>query len=965
MSRPYYDLGHGGGIPDYYASASDHPPLQQSRIPRPHDRMRQQPSMTHPNYPAAHNARSPRRPHEPQLQQNYLNSNSNAWEISQNMYDGSAYDYQEVDTRNDQWPLPAQPHASSSPARGSPRRPPQRPQRPDEQPQRPHYPQAILDQPRSHYVASPARQYRQPAPPPASHHGTGQWNGEGYSYAAPPPNFPPPSRPLPQSQTPSSIPTYAAPQAPQQAVYGRANQRPPLGPPPSARRGPSSYYPQVAPVMPIAEETDSMRGSSLRTGSVHTGAHDSKTSFASSNAIPIGISQLHLERGREAGHQPLQRPDLLSESDEDEDFDDSPTEPAIARGEIRTPDPHQQYRENSSPEVTVVRQASLGKKSKPTLTTVTSSDRVRKSSGSIAGDPKSGIASLPSQQPTVPETVSTPERTERSRALAQERLEGQTRPGAATEPIQKDNQIAAPAVAVSTAAGYMQQPESKPTSGKQTPEEVLRSGTGLIDASDSSESEGNELRRKRSKDLLGAELANQLHPVRSQPRSPLAPAVDPRVESIIGSLEKGGALSAQEAQELKQPMGGLSADRAGKRRPPRINVDAVRDAEARGSLTSLPDLIRRATKLASNLDRGKTASRLGMNWLDGAADGEKRRSGSMSDVLAFPPPALATPPESRNGRWSSRFRHSQLPSDSDAGGVKRRRKCCGMPVWAFWVLMVLLFLLVAAAVIVPVVLIVIPKQNDNTSTKVGACEQKLTCNNGGTNILSSSGYCECLCINGYTGLTCSVFSDAGCTRTSVGSSDNATVGDAIPRLISGAESNFSIPLDAQELLGLFSSSDMDCSLQNNLVTFNSKSQKRAFLDTLPGSASLRAINRRQDGDSPSSSAAATSHGIVYASGTPTATATATSTSSTDSKTLDFARVAVLYIFQSSQELTIAADAQENLQAFLRTGSTSSSVSTRADNVTLGNGFTADLTSYTISVGNGTTVGGTGNNDSSS
>ncbi|KXS95741.1 hypothetical protein AC578_5308 [Pseudocercospora eumusae] len=937
MSRPYYDQAYGAGIPDYYAS--DHSPPHQSRIPRTHDRMRPHPSMT-PNYPPAHNARIPRRPQEPQLQQHSYTPNSNAWDISQNMYDASGYGYEEDYTQNDQWPLPAQPHASSSPPRGSPRRPPQRPQRPDEQPQRPHYQQQILDQPRNPYVASPARQHRQPVPPPASHHGTGQWDGEGYSYAAPPPTFPPPSRPLPYSQAPSSIPTYAGPQVPQQAGHGRANQRPPLGPPPSARRGPSSYYPQVGPVMPIAEETDSMRGSSLRTGSVHTGAHDSKTSFASSNAIPIGISQLHLERGREGGHQPLQRPDLLSESDEDEDFDDSPTEPAIARGDIRTPEPFQQYRQNSSPEVTVVRQASLGKKSKPTLTTVTSSDRVRKSSGSLAGDPKSSIASLPSQQQTSSEaapaplaTASTPERTERSRALAQERLEGQTRPGAASEPVQEDRQIV---------AGYMQQPESN---RKQTLEEVLRSGTGLLDASDSSESEGNDLRRKRSKDLLGAELANQLHPVRSQPRSPLAPAVDPRVESIIGSLEKGGALSTEEALELKQPMGGLS-DRAGKRRPPRINVDAVRDAEARGSLTSLPDLIRRATKLASNLDRGKTASRLGMNWLEGAADDEKRRSGSMSNILAsFPPPALATPPESRNGRWSSRFRHSELPSDSDAGGVKRKRKCCGMPVWAFWVLMILLFLLVAAAVIVPVVLIVIPKQDDNTLTK-------------------------CLCINGYTGLTCSVFSDAGCTSTSVGSSANATVGDAIPRLISGAESNFSIPLHAQELLGLFSSSDMDCSLQNNLVTFDSKSQKRAYHDTRPDLGALGAIYRRQD-DSSSSSSAATSNGIVYASGTPTATAAATTptsssaTSTSNSKTLDFARVAVLYIFQSSQELAIAADAQENLQTFLRTGSTSSSASSRADNVTLGNGFTADLTTYTISVGNGTTVGGTGRNNSSS
>ena len=39
--------------------------------------------------------------------------------------------------------------------------------------------------------------------------------------------------------------------------------------------------------------------------------------------------------------------------------------------------------------------------------------------------------------------------------------------------------------------------------------------------------------------------------------------------------------------------------------PPGLNLNAVRDAEARGSLTSLPDLIRRATKLAAVLETGK------------------------------------------------------------------------------------------------------------------------------------------------------------------------------------------------------------------------------------------------------------------------------------------------------------------------------------------------------------------------
>ena len=40
--------------------------------------------------------------------------------------------------------------------------------------------------------------------------------------------------------------------------------------------------------------------------------------------------------------------------------------------------------------------------------------------------------------------------------------------------------------------------------------------------------------------------------------------------------------------------------------PPGLNINAVREAEARGSLTSLPDLIRRATKLAAALENGKS-----------------------------------------------------------------------------------------------------------------------------------------------------------------------------------------------------------------------------------------------------------------------------------------------------------------------------------------------------------------------
>lgn len=86
------------------------------------------------------------------------------------------------------------------------------------------------------------------------------------------------------------------------------------------------------------------------------------------------------------------------------------------------------------------------------------------------------------------------------------------------------------------------------------------------------------------------------------------------------------SLSAAEAKELGLPAfpppppipptvarrgsqaGPSSSLIPGRRAPPMLNMDAVRDAEARGSLTSLPDLIRRATKLAAVLETERPGS---------------------------------------------------------------------------------------------------------------------------------------------------------------------------------------------------------------------------------------------------------------------------------------------------------------------------------------------------------------------
>lgn len=708
--------------------------------------------------------------------------------------------------------------------------------------------------------------------------------------------------------------------------------------------------------------------------------HDSMKSFAtgSSNAIPIGIPDYYLEQRDSVPSMPdtMPRPD----SEYDDSSVDLGGDGRDSRWDDRDLDP--------SPEPgMVVRQASVGKKSKPTLTTVKSGERMRKDSAGAVG-----LSSLPSQQRGMTAPREPPPAMIRDAALAKDLgLPSESDPESFSSARQdrygdSDKDIeAAVAGAAIPAALHLKKDQRK---GREPPpipaNDPLSSGTGLLDPS-SSESE-KSLKTKSSKELLGANLSKP-QPTRSRGRSPLAQEVDPRVETIMGGLAKGGALSpTSQNSKLKTPTAGLS-ERAGKRRPPRLNVDAVKDAEARGSLTSLPDLIQRATRLASNLDRGKTASRLGMNWLDGAEANEKhrsglsenRRSGSISDILAsFPPPGLATPPGSSRGElrrsltnWSSNLRHSTLPSDSDGDGVQQKpsRRCCGMPLWLFLLLLVVLILLIAAAIIVPVVLIVIPRQNAAGSpTAAGtSCSNKLACENGGTNVASNDGSCKCLCVNGYTGTTCTTNSGAGCTTTSVGSTSDATVGNAIPRLLSGASTNFSVPLDGQSLLGLFNGADLNCASENALVTFNNNAERSLQeepLDLRP----TPTLEKRQT---------ATSNGIVFDTATPTSASSSSPSSSTSSSaphstststssassgansttSIDFARVAVLYILQTSGQLNSATQAQSNLQSYFTSDQTATGQDINAANVSLGNGFTCDLDGHSISLGNGTVVGG--------
>ncbi|KAL9138223.1 MAG: hypothetical protein Q9175_000549 [Cornicularia normoerica] len=471
--------------------------------------------------------------------------------------------------------------------------------------------------------------------------------------------------------------------------------------------------------------------------------------------------------------------------------------------------------------------------------------------------------------------------------------------------------------------------------------------------------------------------------------------VDPTVDQILGHLEKGGALASS---GTASPSTAASVTGKGTKRPPNLNLQATK--EARDSATSLPELIRRATKLASNLDRGKTASRLGMLDMLNAKEKESReragkgsRTGSISEILAaFPSPSPTTSPSQQPSGWPTPSPHGKsnlsraqtVNHGSSTGHRNRKRRCCGMPVWAFILLLIILLLLIAAAVVIPITLIVLPQHKNNSPT-LASCQTSIPCANGGTNVLIDK-TCRCVCANGYTGYSCNTAGDSSCTASDVpvtgttGAYKNSTLGSSIPRLLTAAYSNYSIQITSYTLLSLFSASNLSCSSENALVTFNSQSQRRDLdLPLLSSEAHFRRRPRILDLEEviapptkthhhPSHilearGAAQTSNNIIFAAptGDPPAATSSAPTSTSDEKAitstvLDFARTAVLFIFQETSSLDITTTALHKLQATLINGKIFDASDTSA-----GGNITVDLSALTVGFGNGTFYGrrGTG------
>ncbi|KAF4807214.1 hypothetical protein CGCSCA5_v013616 [Colletotrichum siamense] len=863
-------------------------------------------------------------------------------------------------TQIPQWPLPGpipSPSPEAEPYRPPPGRgpPPQRPPRPSRVP-------SILDSSRVQehtpvfqYTPQIGRESTLSQDPssapltPSSRHTQSSMSSVGSI-----PDFP----------LPSTIPPAPIPPPPPAALPRRSVT---LGPPPSSRRGDSSFYSNASFVSPIPEESPRSR---------------SHTSFASSAAMPESWGS------QSPGFSPGY-PDEFYEDDAystEEDEDNSRASTA-------------QYGEGD--ESKLVRSASVGKMQKPSIV------MNRAPSG---GDPLPQEAFRPTPSPL-------------------------------------QNQL---------------------------PHSPFDNGTGYLEGSSSSGT------------------------VPTMAATATTPSVT--ADAMLGAFAAASSTNPEEMRKVTpepRPYNRLSAIR----RPPKLGLDmnSVREMESRGSMTSLPDLIKRATRLAALIDRGRRpASRFDMDgeWPDEKAFGregehqmanmsaaEKHQSGLSDMLAAFPPPAT-TPNPPQRGSWFRRNSQGSWPlapgsrggtpvqpmtramaarssplarleSNSDEGSVKRKRRCCGLPLWAFILIVVIVLGIIAAAIIVPLEFFVFRKNRTGstptTEPALGQCQNQLKCENGGTNVISQN-VCSCICTNGFTGQTCSVAGATGCTTTTItGTSsnfNNVTLGQAIPRLLQQAQTNFTVTLDGTDILAKFNTESLSCIAQNSLVTFDGRSTRQGttnsqevvanvgvnadnipiqIITLLPGQATTITFNFIETGAvigpsgdivggfttlsgpfrvttihassstmwatipmmptpttiSSSSTAPVTMPTIPPATSVPPTTAstppTTTSTQgplvpsvpvspspsptptfSVTEETLDFARVAVLLILER-QNLMAATTAQTVLQRFFTQAGTGSRTSnggvaiSQALNVTLGGGNSVDLVHFLVNVPGNTTT----------
>ena len=343
---------------------------------------------------------------------------------------------------------------------------------------------------------------------------------------------------------------------------------------------------------------------------------------------------------------------------------------------------------------------------------------------------------------------------------------------------------------------------------------------------------------------------------------------------------------------------------------------------------------------------------------------------------------------------------------------KTQRKCCGMRPWVFVLVIIVVLLAVAAAIVIPLQFFVFKTLGNHPEpqSQFDQCLEELDCKNGGANVISQ-GTCSCICTNGFTGPDCSVEGSDGCTTTDLVNSDsdsnirNVTLGRAIPRLIADSSANFSIPLSGTAILAKINNADFSCRAQNSLVTFDGRPTRLGeakseivddndaldeaadvnlapfipikTLTVTPGvDVTVTIPDQNQGVGMPTQSASVPESTDDVGDTVTTTSLSPRSTTSEDDtqptsdpgsdpdgdftiteEVLDFARVAVLYIFQEENS-SDAEEAQSSLQRFFNAASETrpgfeKATAKDARNVTLSGNNSVNLVNFRIDIGDGT------------
>lgn len=336
-----------------------------------------------------------------------------------------------------------------------------------------------------------------------------------------------------------------------------------------------------------------------------------------------------------------------------------------------------------------------------------------------------------------------------------------------------------------------------------------------------------------------------------------------------------------------------------------------------------------------------------------------------------------------------------------------------MPLWLFITICVVILLAITLAVLLPVFLVVVPQENSNV---LSSCEKSNPCKNGGVSV-SSGSICSCVCTNGYTGSQCTASGDGSCITTNIGensASKSATMGSDLPQLLEDSQKTFSIPLDSVTIMALFSQNDVSCTTQNELVSFNDvASNKNSNSNTRRSVSIQQSEELLSDTEQPSSTSdspldnyrrtlaartsVATMNGIVFDNSSPssedsltgtqttasaaetappksTSTSTPTTTASTSSatttstsestsvpqKAINFSRTAVLYILEMTGTFDAAMESEESIQYYLKNTYPTSGAgryNVNLPNSGVKSSFALDFDKYSITMSNGTSVGG--------